>query len=327
MEFADKFVPSELSLPNQRELGAMMVRSVLDSGAHFTSIPLTNVEMLERSLPGVPMRIPFSLGARQAVTASGQQVTVTERTVPLQLTFRTPWGPELLPPISFAIMPGSDGVVLLGLPTLQDLGLDPYHRLWELIKARRIPPALGVENAAFLGSRRVSLSVEAFQEAGGQVSEERDEAVERLVERGPEMFMEPAQEESARKVALEKGVADAVAAGLSVSKAERLREILARRCNAFRRALRGDPPARVEPMRVQLKPRATAVKAKPRVYDPVKSHWLGACMTALLAFGLVFRNLQAVWSSPAMAVPKGANRSVWSAITRPSTRRWRSLLA
>ena len=27
-------------------------------------------------------------------------------------------------------------------------------------------------------------------------------------------------------------------------------------------------------------------------------------MAALLAFGLVFRNLQAVWSSPSMAVPK-----------------------
>ena len=32
--------------------------------------------------------------------------------------------------------------------------------------------------------------------------------------------------------------------------------------------------------------------------------WLASCVAALLAFGLVFRNLQAVWSSPAMAVPK-----------------------
>ena len=47
--------------------------------------------------------------------------------------------------------------------------------------------------------------------------------VERLVERGPEMFMHPAEEESARKVALEESVTDAVAQGLSVSKAERLR--------------------------------------------------------------------------------------------------------
>ena len=67
-------------------------------------------------------------------------------------------------------------------------------------------------------------------------------AVEPLVERGPEMFMDPAEEESARKVALEESVTDAVAQGLSVSKAERLRGILSRRFNAFRRALRGDPP-------------------------------------------------------------------------------------
>ena len=46
------------------------------------------------------------------------------------------------------------------------------------------------------------------------------------------------------------------------------------------------------------------MKAKPRRYDPVKTSWLASCVAALLAFGLVFRNLQAVWSSPAMAVPK-----------------------
>ena len=80
------------------------------------------------------------------------------------------------------------------------------------------------------------------------------------------------------------------------------RQILSRRFNAFRRALRGDPPARVEPMRVELKPGASAVKAKPRRYDSVKTSWLASCVAALLAFGLVFR--KAVWSSPAMAVPK-----------------------
>ena len=143
----------------------------------------------------------------------------------------------------------------------------------------------------------------ALQEAGGQATEEPDLAVERLVERGPEMFMDPAEEESALKVALEESVTDAVAQGHSVSKAERLRGILSRRFNSFRPVLRGDPPARMEPMRVQLKPGSSAVKAKPRRYDPVKTSWLASCVSALLAFGLVFQN-QAVWSSPAMAVPK-----------------------
>ena len=114
--------------------------------------------------------------------------------------------------------------------------------------------------------------------------------------------MDPAEEDSARKVALEESVTDAVAQGLSVSKAKRLRGLVSRRFNAFRRALRGDPPARVEPMRVQLKPGASAAKAKPRRYDPVKTSWLASFVAALLAFGLVFRNLQAVWSSPALAV-------------------------
>ena len=36
----------------------------------------------------------------------------------------------------------------------------------------------------------------------------------------------------------------------------------------------------------------------------MKTRWLALCVAALLAFGLVFRNLQAVSSSPAMAVPK-----------------------
>ena len=111
----------------------------------------------------------------------------------------TPWGPASLPPISFAIMPGSDGVPLLGLPTLKDPGVDPHERIWDSMQQRASPPNKGVETPALWGSRRVSLSVVVLQEAGGQATEEPDLAVERLVERGPEMFMAPAEEESARK--------------------------------------------------------------------------------------------------------------------------------
>ena len=107
----------------------------MDSGVHFTSLSLPIVEMMERLLPGVQMRVPFSLGARQAITATGQKVSVTERTIPLQLALVTPSGPAPLPPISFAIMPGSDGVLLLGLPTLKDLGVDPYERIRDFISA------------------------------------------------------------------------------------------------------------------------------------------------------------------------------------------------
>ena len=86
----------------------------MDSGVHFTSLSLQIVEMMERTFPGVQIRVLSSLGVRQAVTASGQKGSVTERTIPLQLALVTPWGPASLPPISFAILPRSDGVLLLG---------------------------------------------------------------------------------------------------------------------------------------------------------------------------------------------------------------------
>ena len=145
----------------------------MDSGAHFSSLSLPIVEMMERTFPGVQMRVPSSLGARQAVMASGQKVSVTERTIPLQLALVTAWGPTPLPPISFAIMPGSDGV-LLGLPTLKDLGVDPYERILDSMQQRVSLPNQGVETPVLLGSRRVSLSVAALQEAGRQATVEPD---------------------------------------------------------------------------------------------------------------------------------------------------------
>ena len=46
------------------------------------------------------------------------------------------------------------------------------------------------------------------------------------------------------------------------------------------------------------------MKARPRRYDPVKTGWLASCIAALVAFGLIVWNIQVVWASPAMTVPK-----------------------
>ena len=93
IKFEDKYVRTELCLPGLRSRGAIALRALVDSGAHFSSLSLPIVEMMERTFPGVQVRVPFSLGARQAVTASGQNVSVTERTIPLQLALVTPCGP------------------------------------------------------------------------------------------------------------------------------------------------------------------------------------------------------------------------------------------
>ena len=120
--------------------------------------------------------------------------------------------------------------------------------------------------------------------------------------RGPDIDMSPEEELRAGSEALKEAVLALVTAGLDESHVKRLRDVIGRRWNAFWRGLRrGDPPARVEPLRATLKPRARPVKARPRVYNPVKTAWLAPCMVSLAALGLVLLTMQAVWASAAMS--------------------------
>ena len=103
---------------------------------------------------------------------------------------------------------------------------------------------------------------------------EPDDAVERMVARGPNIDMRPEEELRARSEALKGAVQASTAAGLRDSQVERLPEVIGRRWNAFRRELRrGDPPALVEPLRVTLNRGARLVKARPRVDNPIKTAW------------------------------------------------------
>ena len=80
--------------------------------------------------------------------------------------------------------------------------------------------------------------------------------------------------------------------------------------NAFRRALTGETPARVAPIRVTLKQGAdlTKVKSKPRVYPPEKSAWLKEHSELLCETGMVYPNPQAIYGSVTMAFAKGLSK-------------------
>ena len=129
-----------------------------------------------------------------------------------------------------------------------------------------------------------------------------------MVARGPDIDMSPEEELRARSEALEDAVQASAADELDVSHVERLGEVIGSSWKAFRLGLRrGDPSASVEPLRVTLKPEARPVKARPRVYNLIKTTWLAACMVSLAALGFVFLNMQAVWASAAVAaLKKGA---------------------
>ena len=152
---------------------------------------------------------------------------------------------------------------------------------------------------------QLHLTVEAFRGAVRNVDEaENDEVTNELVEQGPQMFMEQKEEVRTRKEALSLAVDAAEENGLPLECIRKLRRmVLHTHEEAFRSALVGELPARMDPMEVTLKPGSWGVRAKPRVYPPDKAKWLRTHMQHMVSAGMVYQDHQVVYSSAAMAIP------------------------
>ena len=68
----------------------------------------------------------------------------------IEVSLRTPWGAVNVPPITFAIMPGSHDVVLFGMATMKALGLDLYPWALEKLRPSAVLVQTGVESPSFL---------------------------------------------------------------------------------------------------------------------------------------------------------------------------------
>ena len=83
-------------------------------------------------------------------------MTVTHKRVPIEVSLRTPRGAVKVPPITFAVIPGSDDVVLFDKATIKALDLDLHPWALEKLRPRAVPVQTGVENPSFLVARRVT---------------------------------------------------------------------------------------------------------------------------------------------------------------------------
>ena len=86
--------------------------------------------------------------------------------------------------------------------------------------------------------------------------------------------------------------------GLEDDAAERLQELLGAYGDVFRLEFGHDPPVKVDPLKVRLKPDAVPVKCKQRRYPPVHREFLDKHVSELLDAGLVYENHRSRWASP-----------------------------
>ena len=240
------------------------VTAILDSGSGISTISESVAAKLQAADLNVQIVGPMT-DDQYVKMANGKLMLVKQKSCFVRTTLHTMRGPVMMDPVSYAVLPGKEDMVILGSPTLAALGKNVHDSLGKCARKRNLF-IQGVESPNFKGYRRVSIAVEALLQRGPGAPEPPDKAVEQLVSRGPDMGMEPEQEERECAVTLAKAVETAAANDLSAGGEARLRDILDRYWNAFRRGLRGDPPARVEPLTVTFKPEANVVKARERAY-------------------------------------------------------------
>ena len=238
----------------------------------------------------------------------------------LQVTLQAPRG-RINSRVAFVILPDSDDVMIIGSKTLREsLDIDivqAFHqRVSEVGEVFTAPDSAARAEETVNSARRVSgpgLTLQGMLQAQAEdaLPDSPDEFCETLVSHGPAMLMEAGEEVIARREALVGALHVAVKVGLPEGCVAELEEIvLGERFDAFRRALTGETPARVAPMRVTLKQGVdlSQVKNEPRVYPPEKSTWFEEYFEMLCETALVHPNPQAICASVAMAFSKGPGK-------------------
>lgn len=187
------------------------------------------------------------------------------------IALHTSYGPVTLDPFALVVLHWLGDVLFLGCPTLEVLGLDIYIGLTEYAQQKVQRRAKPVGNANFIACRGVSMLVEAMQQQPMVGEQAANQTVERMVERDPEMVMEPVIEKTERRMVMEQTVNTIARNGWNLPLiAGWKRVVLQCRWNALSRALSGDPPVKGEPLRVILEPDKRPVRARPCTHSPVK---------------------------------------------------------
>ncbi|EGZ07376.1 hypothetical protein PHYSODRAFT_403711, partial [Phytophthora sojae] len=96
---------------------------------------------------------------------------------------------------------------------------------------------------------------------------------------------------------LEAKVEIATRMGLTLDDCTKLRGILQMRADSFRLEFGHDPPVRVAPMQVRLKPGATPIRAQPRRYSPNDRAFLDRHTSTLMKHRLIYKNHRSSWAS------------------------------
>ena len=180
----EKWCQASFSVPGAADMIAVDAVAILDSASGITTMSVGIANKLQMAYPDVQV-----VGGHRTrgKVADGRVLVVEKKTCPVRIALHTSSGLVTLDTFSFTVIQGDDGVFIHGNLTLKVLDIDVDDSLGA--RARERAAEVGVDTAPYRQCRRVNVSVDALQQQTSLKPEESDEAVERLLARGPDIDM------------------------------------------------------------------------------------------------------------------------------------------
>lgn len=175
--------------------------------------------------------------------------------------------------------------------------------LGDLLLSSGVMRLLGFHEEAFLSAARQRKAEYHMGAVAGEVEDEEMQEMESL-RFTPELHRSKEAEEEEVLSLLESKCCDALADGASEEFVKELRKLLRRYRDVFRTVLGRDPPVKVDPLVVRLKPNHVPVKCKSRRYPQEHRVFMREHIQSLVDAGLCYRNNRSRWCSPPLIVKK-----------------------
>ena len=266
-----------------------------DTGADFNCIPISMFRKLNHSEENIRVKdINPPIEIENAISLDDEEKFATaSRQVELTLTIIIP-GCELpvrLKNVSFVVVDQGMTESIIGRPLLKTLGFDLNEHLKSV---RDRIDGMSVEDIKV--AKQASISYQ-----GTRYRDCNDDPVEQ-----PSILKHNFGVDSKQSIdkAFQNILHHAKKNGISPKGLSELEAMLETFRDNFRINLGPDPPAKVRPLKIELKEGATPVKSPQRRYAPSQRVFINSTIKNLEKVGAVYKNPTAKWASPALAVPK-----------------------
>jgi len=274
-----------------------------DIGADVSAISYSTIRNLEQKgidVSKTTLRSPVQLSV--AVKIPGNAAVTAHSKVLLSIKLNLPCGPLRLRRVEFLVVDREMDEILLGRPLLKCLGFDLESHLEKVRLNFDNADVKGLMSQESHPSSSATVKLNRFAVYNGlRYDSVDDDPILMPQTPGANMGVDT---EADIDLALKKKIREAKENGMSAVGLRTIEELLCEFKEIFRIKLGPDPPAKVEPLRIRLKPGHRPIRATQRRYAPQQRAFISSTIQRLQKIGAVFPNPKSRWASPALAVAK-----------------------